>query len=670
MNRDNAPWRPLAAARLAWDDAGNPRSEQFSDIYYSSTDGMAESRYVFLSGNTLPERWRNCAAPCFTIGETGFGSGLNFLVTWQAWRACAAPKPDLHYIALERHPLQREQLRRALASWPELAALSDELETAYPPLIPGQHRLCLDGGRVRLDLWFEDAAQALQDLGSHGRPCVDAWFLDGFAPARNPAMWSAELCHAIGRLTRTGGTFATFTAAGQVRRDLQDAGFKVTKTPGFGRKRERLVGRRDTRVAPAGGRGDTPWDVPREPARRPGQAIVLGAGLAGCTVAHALAQRGVEVTVLEGEQLAGGGSGNEQGILYTRLSRKHSALTDFALQSYCHAVRFYQGMFDRGALVHGEDGELCGNLQLEPDERELAELEPVLAQVRDLASVQSRADAAARCGQAVPSGGFWLPGSGWLHPPAVCRALLRHPGIHLREHCGNISLQRDGSLWRASAGGRILATAECAVIAAGPRCADMPGLSWLPLQRIRGQTTLLPVAAAPGELRTTLCSDGYIAPPRGDHHCIGASFVLQFQDLETSEQEHRDNLARIARMLPGWQAALAAVDVSDLRGRVGVRCASPDYLPLAGPVPDIAQFIEGYAALRRNAKRPIERRGDYLPGLFLSTAHGSRGLTSTPLLAEMLASQVCGEPPPLSRELARALAPARFIIRDLVRNRI
>jgi tRNA 5-methylaminomethyl-2-thiouridine biosynthesis bifunctional protein len=670
MNRDNAPWRPLAAARLAWDDAGNPRSEQFSDIYYSSTDGMAESRHVFLSGNSLPGRWRHHAAPCFTIGETGFGSGLNFLVAWQAWRASPGPRPDLHYIAVERYPLQREQLRRALASWPELSALAEELACAYPPLIPGQHRLCLDGGRVRLDLWFEDAVDALQDLASHGRPCVDAWFLDGFAPARNPAMWSAELCDAIGRLTRTDGTFATFTAAGQVRRDLQDAGFSVTKTPGFGRKRERLVGRRDSRIAPDVALRDTPWDLPEEPGHRPARAIVVGAGLAGCTVAHALAQRGIEVTVLERNQVAGGGSGNEQGILYTRLSRKHSALTDFALQSYSHAVRYYQAMFDQGLLVRGEDGDLCGNLQLEPDEQELAGLEPLLAQVDDLASVQARAAAGTRCGQEVPSGGFWLPGSGWLHPPAVCRALLRHPGIEVQENCGDITLKRDGPLWRASAGDRLIASADCAVLAAGPRCPDLPGLSWLALQRIRGQTTLLPAAAVPGKLLTTLCSDGYIAPARGGNHCIGASFVLEFEDLEPSEQEHRDNLERIGRMLPAWREALAAVDVSALRGRVGVRCASPDYLPLAGPVPDVTEFVERYAPLRRNARRPIDRRGAYLPGLFLSTAHGSRGLTSTPLLAELLASQVCGEAPPLSRELARALAPARFIIRDLVRNRI
>lgn len=670
MNRDNTPWRPLAAARLAWDDAGNPRSEDFSDIYYSSADGLAESRHVFLAGNALPGRWRDHGDPCFTIGETGFGSGLNFLAAWQAWRDTPRPKPDLHYIAVERHPLQRADLRRALASWPALSALAQALAGAYPPLVPGQHRLCLDGGRVRLDLWFEDAADALRDLASHGRPRVDAWFLDGFAPARNPQMWSAGLCADIGRLTRAGGTFATFTAAGQVRRDLQAAGFDVSKSPGFGRKRERLVGRRSATAPVTADASETPWDLPRDPGERPGSALVLGAGLAGCAVAHALARRGIEVTVLERGRIAGGGSGNEQGILYTRLSRRHSVLTDFALQSYSHAVSHYRAMFDQRLLVPGRDGELCGNLQLVADEEELAALAPLLAQVEELASVVSRRAASERCGQDVPSGGFWLPGSGWLHPPAVCRALLQHPGIHVAEHCGDLGLRREDGLWRAVAGDSVIATADCAVVAAGTGCPALPGLDWLPLRRIRGQTTLLPGAALPGQLRSTVCDEGYIAPARDAQHCIGASFVLDFDDLELKPCEHRGNLERIARMLPAWREALAAVDVRALRGRVGVRCASPDYLPLAGPVPDVAAFTAQYAALRRNAKRAIGEPGAYVPGLFLSAAHGSRGLTSTPLLAELLASQICAEAPPLSRELARAVAPARFIIRDLGRNRI
>lgn len=683
MSRENRPWHPLEAAGLTWDEQGNPSSRDFEDIYYSSEDGIAESRHVFLFGNDLPDRWNTHPTPCFTIGETGFGSGLNFLLAWQAWRGITWPKPDLHFISIEAHPLARQDLEKALSCWDELADLSSELSAAYPTLLPGQHRLLFDGGRVRLDLWFEEALEALDGLAAYSPAVIDAWFLDGFAPARNPALWTGALCERIGALSRQGATFATFTAAGQVRRDLQAAGFDVRKTPGYGRKRERLVGTRTDVATHAANHASTqaathqtpdtaltPWDKPQHTWTRPDRAIVLGAGLAGSTVANALASRGLEVTVIDRANIAGGASGNEQGVLYTRLSRKHSTLTDYALQSFVHATRFYRAMFTRGQLRSGLDGALCGNLQLATSSEDMQYLQSALAGSEDLAAVCDPHDASAHCGLEVPSGGYWLPGSGWLHPPAVCRSLLNHPNITCLEHQGDLALQQHGDGWRAVTGGQVLADAPCAVVAAGDASDGFAELSWLPLQKIRGQTTQLPADILPGKLQTTLCDEGYIAPARDGFHCIGASFVLRYNDLEPSAEENRDNLQRIAAMVPAWVKHLEALDPGSLQARVGVRCASPDYLPMAGAVPDYEAFLLDYAGLRKNARHTIDCHGSYVKGLFVSTAHGSRGLTYAPLAAQLVASQACGEVPPVSRPLARALSPARFIIRDLARNRI
>jgi len=670
MNRDNTPWQPVAAAAVDWGASGEPRSRAFGDVYYSRDDGQEESRYVFLQGNDLPARWQGWPRSRFCIAETGFGTGLNFLLTWQMWKEACTPAPDLHYLSVEKYPMASTDLARALSAWPGLAPLAEELLRQYPGLIPGQHRLVFEGGRLTLDLWWEDVAAALPDLASHGQPVVDAWYLDGFAPARNQAMWQPAVMTAVGRLSRPGATFSTFTAAGEVRRQLTAAGFLVSKVAGYGRKRECLRGRRSDSGGSPASDTDTPWDLPANPREAPARVIVLGAGLAGTAVAAALARRGTQVLLLERDSIASGGSGNEQGVLYTRLSRRHSGLTDFALQSFRFSSAFYRDMFDRGALREGVDGALCGSFQQSTDEPEMRILGPALDPVAELASVLDPAAASEKTGIEQPCAGYWFPHSGWLHPPAVCRALADHPLIRLHEHCGEVNLQPDSSGWRAVDSKGRSWEAPCAVIATGTASAELADLAWLPTQAIRGQTTLLPVTGESSGLRAVICHEGYIAPARAGIHCIGATFSPGDTDMTPRPADQEANLASLALALPAWRESLTQLMPAALPAKVGLRCASPDYLPMVGPVPDRQAFLHDYAALRRNARQAIAQRGRFLPGLYLSTAHGSRGLTSTPLAAELLASMICGEAQPLSRELSRALAPARFIIRDLSRNRI
>lgn len=667
MNRDNRPWRPVAAAQLSWNDDGTPFAPDFGDVYFSRDDGLAESRYVFLQGNDLPQRWSDFEEATFCIAETGFGTGLNFLLTWLAWRQQPEPRPDLHYLSVELHPLRLEDLQRSLALWPELAELRVQLLAQWPGLAPGEHRLLFEDGRVRLDLWWSDAASVLSDLVRRG-PCVDAWYLDGFAPARNASMWQTDLLHSMAALSRPAASFSTFTAAGEVRRGLLANGFEVNKVAGFGRKRDSLRGHFGSPTAVAATRQptETPWDLCR--ARRPGTVLVIGAGLAGCAVAAALARRNIPVQLLDAGELAGAGSANQQGILYTRLSRKHSALADFALQSFQFAARHYQHLFDSGSLVAARDGELCGSFHQGGKERDLQYLEEALATTPELAQVLNADQASEVLGVTQTQSGLWFPASGWLHPAAVCRALVPDPRISLREHCGELRLQRENERWQAIAGDKVLAEADTAVIATGCSAPTMPGLEWLPLQLIRGQTTQLPSSPALGQLKGALCHEGYIAPARAGSHCIGATFDLRDPDTALREADHRHNLEALGRAQPHWRAELATLEPGQLDGRVGFRCASPDYLPLAGPLPDYEPFLHTYAALRKNARQLIPQQAPYMPQLYISTGHGSRGLSSTPLCAELLASLICGEAAPVSSSLQRALSPARFLIRDLSRN--
>ena len=388
------------------------------------------------------------------------------------------------------------------------------------------------------------------------------------------------------------------------------------------------------------------------------------------TTAAALAERGIAVTLLERGALSGEGSGNNQGVIYTRLSRKHSSLVDFALQGFQFATGFYRAMFEAGQLSPHRDGELCGSFQQSSNDVEMAALRDALVGLEDIARVLDRDQANAVLGLEQPCAGYWFPRSGWVRPAAVCRALVTCDTIRVLEHCGEVALRREHGQWRAVADGEVLAQASAVVVATGTATAAMAQLQWLPLQTIRGQVTEVPATSATGALRAALCHEGYIAPARDGTHSIGASFNLDVSDPAPRAEDNRDNLSKLAAAVPAWQAQLDALDPAALASRVGYRCTSPDYLPVVGPAPAYDEFIRDFGALARNARQTIAHRGPCIPGLYLNTAHGSRGLTSTPIAAELLASLICDEPPPLSRNLCRALSPARFIIRDLTRNRI
>lgn len=238
----------LKHATLNWNENGTPVSREFDDVYFSNENGLEETRYVFLAGNQLPERFTDCTEQRFIVAETGFGTGLNFLTLWQAFRQYRQQNPTAHlttlrFISFEKFPLQQQDLIQAHQHWPELAELSAQLDHAWSQQ---QHSGCqtfeFDEGQVELELWFGDVHHSLPQLKTRYQNKIDCWFLDGFAPSKNPDMWQDSLFEQMFDLTKPSGTFATFTAAGFVRRGLQSAGFQVTKRKGFGHKRDMLVG--------------------------------------------------------------------------------------------------------------------------------------------------------------------------------------------------------------------------------------------------------------------------------------------------------------------------------------------------------------------------------------------------------------------------------------------
>ncbi len=226
----------IETAAIAFSPEGIPWSAAFGDIYHTSDGGLGQIEHVFMAGNGLPLRWRG--RDSFTILETGFGLGLSFLATWHAWRHDPQRGDKLRFISVEKYPFAPADLERLHRDWPQFAELSAQLVAAWPPLVEGQHELVLDAGRVTLTLLLGDALEQLPRLTAQ----ADAIYLDGFAPSKNPAMWSRQLFAELARLAAADCTLATWTVAGQVRRDLQAARFTVAKTRGFGGKRQMLAG--------------------------------------------------------------------------------------------------------------------------------------------------------------------------------------------------------------------------------------------------------------------------------------------------------------------------------------------------------------------------------------------------------------------------------------------
>lgn len=661
IDRGNSPWRPAEHPDLGWRD-GVPHARAFDDIYYSTTDGLGESRHVFLQGSNIQDQ---LGSDSLVVAETGFGTGLNFLLLLQAWCETApgrSPHAHLHYIGLEAQPLKVEQLRQAQGKWTELAPFADRLRADWPGAVPGCHRLQWRDWGVTLDLWWEDALGALQDLASRNRRYVNVWFLDGFAPARNSGLWSQALFDTMAELSQPDAHIATFTAAGDVRRGLEKAGFQVQKRPGFGSKRESLQGQYvQGAVRPKKWRS-TPWDLAPS-LNPPATGLVLGAGLAGCFVARALADRGIAVTVLDSATVASGGSSNLQGMTYTRPSRRHSPLTDFSLASYLHACRLYSRLLGR-ELKTGRDGELSGYLQITDDARTL----DYLAQFTDTNlpfRVLSAEAASAALGAHLVSQAYFFPQAAWLNPRAVCEERLRHPLIEVHENLDNCRIKQQPGAWQVRTASGANHQADVLIACAGHTLSQFPETNWLPLQAIRGQTTHVKATPTSSALRTAFCHDGYFPPPRLGIHCMGASYGPNDESLEERVLEHTQNLDKLAALLPDLNLA---THTGGLVGHVALRCTTTDYLPVAGPVPDKQLFNRHFSKWRTRKTQFIDHPCPVLPGLYVLSGLGSRGLTAAPLAAEVIVSELLQEPSPVPRYLQQALAPARFLKRAIVKG--
>ncbi len=636
----------MIPALVEYTEEGTPRAPAFGDVYHPRQGGLAQSRHVFLGGNGLPARWQN--QPHFVVLETGFGLGLNFLSTWQAWRSDPQRSQQLWFVSIEKHPLRRLDLLQAwqaLATEPDLQALATELVQAWPPLIQGTHTLFFDHGKVKLVLALSDVRQALKGL----RLKAHAFYLDGFAPARNPDMWAPEVFKAIGRLAAPDATAATWSAARDVRNGLTTAGFEVRKVAGFGGKRDMITARyqpQETRRSPPS------FHLPQTR-----HALIIGAGLAGAACASALAAQGVHCTVLEqAGQPAAGASGNRAGLFHGVFHAEDGPHARLHRSAALLAARTYAPLIQEGLI----EGRIDGLLRLHTHATSAQTLQGHLdRQQIPMEYLQACSPEQASDLSALPlSHSAWLfTQGGWLSPRHLVDYWLQQSAITLELNVQVqqvIAVERNGrEQWLAQdAQGNTLACADVVVLCQAQAVVQyLPSGPW-PVEQERGQITL--IAAHTPHLHSPklpLMGLGYALTLNSGDVLCGATSQTNDADPLVRMADHAFNLDRF-NALTG--SRISAHETS-LSGRVAWRFRTEDRLPLVGAVP---------LAWNQNALRlrdvPRQR------GLFMCAGLGSRGITWAPLLGELLAACVTGSPMPIEGDLADATDPARFMVR---RNR-
>jgi tRNA 5-methylaminomethyl-2-thiouridine biosynthesis bifunctional protein len=596
---------------LSWTPQG-PRSQRFDDIYFSAADGLAEARAVFLQGCGLPDAWNGRGR--FVVGELGFGTGLNIAALLELWRRTRPPDGRLNIFSVEAYPLSKSEAARALGAWPELDEVAGPLLAAWPDARRGFHRLDLDPFHATLDLWIGDAAEGLDAW----QGLADAWFLDGFAPARNPLMWRQEVLDLVCARARPGAHIATFTVAGAVRRGLVQAGARVEKKPGFGAKRERL----EAWIEPTSAAAKR--HVPDAPTR----VVIVGAGIAGAALARAFGREGAQVLVIDEGGPGAGASGNPSALVTPRLDAGFGVAAVLHAQAFARAVALYARETPDAIIARGA-------VQLEATPRDtarFAKLEAWEGFAPGALSTLTPLAVGERLGEAQTPGGLSYRDALVIHPQTVLAAWLATASLTVAEVAG---LEPLAGGWKlVDPQGETIADADVVVLASGPASRRLaPNESASSLMAVRGQASW---TSGPYPLGGACAWGGYAIPMPDGGVLFGSSHVRNDWGGDLRAEDEAHNLALLADGRPKLAEAIGRdLNANPLKGRASLRAATPDHLPLVG------------------------RLGAH-EGLYILAGLGARGFTLAPLLAEHIAADTFDAPSPLQRCVTGAIVPARF----------
>lgn len=645
-------------AQVDWHD-GSPFSTTFGDIYFQA-DSVAESQHVFLKHNRLPESWQDKLL--FTIAETGFGTGLNFLLTAQTFLQTTGSKQQLQFISIEKHPLRAEDLRLALAKYPEFLQLAADLLAQYPPALPGFHRLNLANGRIQLTLIFDDVLAALGQLFYP----IDAWYLDGFAPQKNPDMWHETLFTQMARLSKPKATFATFTAAGSVRRGLIAAGFIVQKIKGFGRKREMLSGHFAASTVPTS--SVKKWAALPQTATPVQRVAIIGGGLAGCACAYRLLQAGYEVLLLEQEStVAAGASGNPAGLLMPQLSADYNSRDAFYTNGFWRTRQF---IVNSMSLVAGKDYALQGLAQLCCLPRVAAWCQKLQAQRQlppEVVTYLSAVEVSAHLEMTTPFPGLFYPQAGWVKPARLCQAFLsEHQAperLQIKTDIIITGLLHNGQSWELTGEKHQTFSADAVIIATGVGIQQFPYTQAYPVYTSPGQLSQFSVCQQHPAYPVT--AETYAIPLPDQSLLIGATYRKERDFLAPTLEDHQKNIQGLKQGLPELAQQLAA---DQAVAHIACRPTTLDHLPLVGPVADCSHFQSQFVQLAQGGNPLKAPNASYYPNLYLCSGFGSKGLSACLLSADIIAGYIQQSPLPIPLFLYNSIHTSRFWLKNLSKN--
>ena len=613
----------LQTAELDWeivDDIEIPISKQFGDVYFSKDNGLLETRHVFLNGNDLTERLSQLHDyQYFCVGETGFGTGLNILTLWQLWQQVRLDNHShLHVVSVEKFPLNKADLIRALNVWTELKPLAEKLIQQYPLPIAGCHRLSFPEERFSIDLWLGDAQDIFPTIPK--TQTVNAWFLDGFAPSCNPDMWQANVLDHMVRLSDFGTTFASFSVAGVLKRGLKQHGIQISRPRGFGHKREMLkaiwldTSQTETQSQDS---ETTIAAPPKSETSKQRKIAIIGAGIAGLSSAWAFAQRGHQVTIYEQNEPLSGASGNPLALLNPKLCPIEQAHEHLMTLSWQHALNFYPQFkafrsiqVQQIALKNAD--ELSGLVEQYP--------ENVLT-----------ANTTLECFPETEFPSLTLHQAGAVSPHQLRDEILQHANIRIEK----VKISRLEStdsqvtLWQDQ---QIIAITDHAIVCCAKQSAEL-FKNYPVLKPIRGQVSWVENSQRPLALDQAYSYGGYCMQLDTAQLILGASFYPNRDDAEVLTEDHVHNYELIHNVFPKYAQGLPSVDT--WQGRASVRAQSLDYLPLVGKIQNFGQ-IYTFAGL------------------------GSKGFLFAPLCSEILAALILGELCPVPQSLLDKLNPQRF----------
>jgi len=646
----------MSHADIEWQD-GLPYSKQFQDIYFSRQDGLEETHYTFIEGNRLKERWSLLNSSDFKILEVGFGTGLNCLSTIEHWQSFNNDS-WLHYHSIEKFPLKRDDLLRALSFWPSLKNLMETLIGQYPMPLYGVTKILFPDHRATLYLHFMDVIEACDHLILENQ-LFNSFYLDGFAPSKNPDTWSEVLFKKIAQLSATDAHFATFSAAGYVRRGLQKYGFKVNKRSGFGTKREMLIGSIKTPKVDCESvsmNTTKPWFQRPESIAKDARIAVIGSGIAGATTALMLANNGYQVEVFESKnEIAAGGSGSASGIFYPFLTKD---LNDQSLLFF-HAYQKLIHWLDRLELA--EFTQNIGVLKLHKDTQFNTQLFNQLGDSNDFDSWLRQWPEASSSGLTYPllKQGILFPRSGYIDLKRLCEKLLEHPKIKVRLNSRVDRLDDLSHGWKLEVNNDV-ENFDAVVMCNAYSAHELLPKSFLPGNKVRGQTAKVSIPKDFPKPPYILCESNYCIPME-DSLYVGATFELNNHNENFDTKSHQELVENLNVL---FENATFSVEQAE-PGRVGFRHCSVDRLPYVGPLPKFEQTLLDYQHLWKGNHRVKHPSAQYWPALYVNIAHGARGITTSFLAAELVLNYINGDSFAVSPSIREQLHPSRPLIREL-----